>query len=73
MPFPGSFVRAPIMAAKHGMSDLALSVINDHGRAPVTPVAAAAAGGSFSSAGLLTAGMQAAAPVFSAVPVLGQS
>ena len=71
MPFPGAFVRAPIMAAKHGMQDAALAGVNDHGQSPVTSVAAAAAGGGSGSAGMLTGAMQPAAPVFSALPTLG--
>lgn len=72
MPFPGLFVRAPVMAAKHGMQDLALSALNDHGRSPITPVAAAAASGGGAASGLLTAAATAASPVFAALPVLGQ-
>lgn len=71
MPFPGAFVRAPIMAAKHGMQDAALAGVNDHGQSPVTLMAAAAAGGSGGSTGLLTGSMQPASPVFSALPALG--
>lgn len=73
MPFPGLFVRAPVMAAKHGMQDLALSALNDHGKSPITSVtAAAASGGGGAASGLLTAATTAASPVFAALPVLGQ-
>lgn len=73
MPFPGTFVRAPIMAAKHGMPDLSLAGVSDHGTSPINAVAAAAAGGSGGAGGLLSSGMQAAAPVFASLPTLGRT
>lgn len=71
MPFPGTFVRAPVMAAKHGMPDLSLTGVDDHGTSPINAVAAAV-GGSGGAGKLLSTGMQAVAPVFASLPTLGR-
>lgn len=67
MPFPGQTVRAPIMAAKHGMQALAMSVVTDSGPSPLKLVGA---DGKSSGAGDLSPGSSPAAPSFASLPSL---